>query len=141
MAEIKKAAIVAAKWWTDIISSPNLNSFNNGDRTSESSFFVMMLAHMNAMNHVATQEQLDKFNEILSKKISDELDSSSQVDLDCDYGPCVFLGEAAEEAGIDISLFPYKRMMWITCTSVEVKDGYGAEVKIIYRDNAESTTE
>ena len=132
MAEVKQAAIVAAQWWTEKIGNPNPNSFNNGDRTSNASFFMMMIGYKLATQKSASKEQLDKFCEILSQKISEELDHSNDLYVDCDYGPCSILFEAAELAEIDTCLFPFKRRMWIRADSVTVKDGYDASTDVLY---------
>ncbi len=122
----ENSALVAAKWWTDTISKPTPNSFNNGDRTSDSSFMVMMLGHMRAMQNLASEDQLKKFCSLLSNRIEEELHKSPQIYLDCDYGPCNILSECATKTGIDLCLFPFKRKMTVTSSSVEVKDGYDA---------------
>ena len=134
MAEIRQAAIDAAKWWTKAISNPNLNSFCNGDRTSNESFMIMMFGSLRAQEHTATEEQLKQFCDLLSQRIEDELSKTSKVELDCDYGPDYILGETAEEVGIDTCIFPYKRRMTVTSDSVEVKDGYDADWVQIYPD-------
>jgi len=138
MAELRQAAIVAAKWWTEKIRHPNLNSYCNGDRTSDSSFLTMMMMHTYAMDHEATEEQLDMFCEALSKRINIALDKGQEINIECNYGPCNILGVIADSLNIDIHLFPFKRTMWITSDSVEVKDGCDASVETIYPTKQES---
>lgn len=133
MAEIKEAAVIAAKWWTDKINKVNLNNFNNGDRTSDVSFMMMLVGAMNAMDNNPTPDQLEKFNEILSQKISDELDSDEELFIDTDYGPCEILGKAAKEAKIKRSVFPFKRMMWVSNTEVTVRDGLDSAESVLYK--------
>ena len=132
MAEVKQAAIVAAQWWAKKIGNPNPDSFNNGDRTSQSSFFIMMMGYQLATQKSASKEQLDKFCKILSQRISEELDHSNDIYIECDYGPCALLSEASKLAGIDTCLFPFKRSMWIRSDSVTVKDGYDASIDVLY---------
>ena len=134
MADVRQATIVAAKWWTEAISHPTPNSFNNGDRASANSFMMMMVGQRLAEKNAAKPEQLEAFFEILTKRIESELDKETRVQLDCDYGPCNILGEAAEEVGINTCLFPFKRRMNITTNSVEVKDGYDADWKMFYSE-------
>ena len=137
MAEIRQAATVAAKWWTEAIANPTPNSFCNGDRKSNESFILMMMGHMKAMQNAATKEQLEQFCNLLAQRIEDELADSSKVELDCDYGPDNILGETAEEVGIDVCVFPYKRSMYVTRYSVKVKDGYNASWVQLYPKKAE----
>lgn len=136
MAEVRQATTVAAKWWTNAIANPTPNSFCNGDRKSNESFMIMMMGHMNAMQNAATKEQLEQFCNLLSQRIEDELSKASRVDLDCDYGPDNILGETAEEVGIDVCVFPFKRRMHVTSNSVEVKDGYDAGWVQLYPEEA-----
>ena len=137
MAEVRQATIVAAKWWTNAIANPTLNSFCNGDRKSNESFMLMMIGHMLAMQNTPTEEQLESFRNLLTQRIEDELAKTSRVELDCDYGPCCILGETAEEVGIDVCLFPFKRTMHVTNDSVEVKDGYDACWVKLYPETSE----
>lgn len=136
MTDVRQATIVAAEWWTNAIANPTPNSFCNGDRTSDSSFMMMVVGHMLAEQNAASPEQIEAFRELLTKRIEVELENRSRVELDCDYGPCRLLGEAAEEVGIDMHLFPFKRRMHITSDSVKVKDGYDADWVTIYPENA-----
>lgn len=122
----ENSALVAAKWWTDTISNPTPNSFNNGDRTSDSSLMLMMLGHMRAMQNLASEDQLREFCSLLSNRIEEELHKYPKIYLDCDYDPCNILGECATKVGIDLCLFPFKRRMTVTSSSVEVKDRYDA---------------
>lgn len=137
MAEVRQATIVAAKWWTNVIANPTPNSFCNGDRKSNESFMIMMMGHMRAMQNAATEEQLEQFCNLLTQRIEDELATTSKVNLDCDYGPCCILGKTAEEVGIDVCLFPFKRRMQVTADSVEVKDGYDADWLKLYSEESE----
>lgn len=137
MTDVRQATIVAAEWWTNAIANPTPNSFCNGDRTSDSSFMMMIMGHMLAEQNAAKPEQLEAFRENLIKRIESELDREARVQLDCDYGPCNILGEAAEEVGINTRVFPFKRRMNITNTSVEVKDGYDADWKTLYSESAD----
>lgn len=137
MAEVQQATNVAAKWWTKAIANPTPNSFCNGDRKSNESFMIMMMGHMRAIKNAATKEQLEQFCSLLSQRIEDELSKNQRVDLDCDYGPDCILGETAEEVGIDLCLFPFKRIMHITNDSVEVKDGYDADWVQLYPENSD----
>ncbi len=98
---------------------------------------IMMMRHMRAMENAATKEQLEQFCNLLAQRIEDELAKASRVDLDCDYGPDNILGETAEEVGIDVCVFPFKRRMHVTSDSVEIKDGSDANWVTLYPKNAE----
>lgn len=137
MAEVRQATNVAAKWWTNAIANPTLNSFCNGDRKSNESFMMMMVGHMNAMQNAASEEQLEKFCNLLAQRLEDEFAKTSRIELECDYGPDCILGETAEEVGINLCLFPFKRRMHVTNDLVEVKDGYDASWVQLYPENAE----
>jgi hypothetical protein len=52
--------------------------------------------------------------------------------LDCDYGPDETLGNAARDAGLPSSQFPWKTTMWIRPGEVKVRNGYGRETQTIY---------
>ncbi len=134
MANIQQATIVAARWWTEKIGNPILDNFCNGDRRNTASFMIMMMGHTKALNHVASEKQLEKFCDMLAQRISEELTKTPKVDLDCDYVPCCILDETAKESEIDACLFPYKRIMQVTADSVKVKDGYDAKWVTIYHE-------
>lgn len=136
MANIPEAIIIAAQWWTNAITNPTLNSFCNGDRQSNESFMIMMMGHMNAMQNAATKEQLEQFCNLLAQRIENELAKTSRVELECDYGPDCILGETAEEVGINVCVFPFKRRMHVTSDSVTVKDGYDADWVQLYPEKA-----
>lgn len=135
---VKEAAIIAAKWWTELLAKPNPNNFNNGDRTSDVSLLLMMLGTMRAMDKPATPEQLENFNNLLAESISKELDSKDELFIDTDYGPCDILGDAAVKAGINTSIFPFKRMMWISEDKVVARDGLDASDVTLYHIASES---
>jgi len=97
----------------------------------------MMMGHMRAMNNAATKEQLEQFCNLLAQRIENELATSSRVELDCGYGPDNILGETAEEVGIDVCVFPFKRRMHVTKDSVEVQDGYDANWVQLYPEKTE----
>jgi len=53
--------------------------------------------------------------------------------IDTDYGPCEILGKAAKEAKIKTSVFPFKRMMWVSNTEVTVRDGLDSAESVLYK--------
>jgi hypothetical protein len=81
-----------------------------------------LLADLLAAKNTPTIEQLDKFEENLINLISKE--NIVKVHLDCDYTPCIMLYEAAMNAGIEPSVFPWKVNTITTETLLKVSDGY-----------------
>lgn len=132
MAEVLKAAAVAAKWWTKAIAYPTVNNFSNGDPSDNQASFLQLLGHLHAMDHRATELQLANFRNALSKRIEDEVNKSGNLELDCELDPCDLLSEVAKSSGINTCLFPFKRKMYITAYSVEIKDGYNANWRKIF---------
>ena len=119
----ESSALIAAKWWTDTISRPISNSFDNGDTTNDSSLMFVLFGQIRAMHNLESKDQLNDFCSLLTDRIEEELHKYPQIELDCDYSPCNILGECATKAGIDLCLFPFKRRMTVTANTVEVKDG------------------
>ncbi|MBP3707332.1 MAG: hypothetical protein J6J36_01825 [Clostridia bacterium] len=127
MAEVKAVAAIAAKWWRNkITDTANLSNHSNGE-SGDLGFMTALLGSMLAMNHTPSTKKADVFEEELSRLITRKLDESPSncISLSCDYGPDETLYEAAEAAGIDPSVFPFKRYMRISLDGVEVRDGYG----------------
>jgi hypothetical protein len=116
----ERVAKLTAKWWREKIKK---NDHNNGD-CSMTSMMAGVLANRLASNHTPTTEQLDKFEHKLGDLI--ELYSGSCLQLYCDYHPDQILSKAAEYAGINTSVFPWKTGTKTDSDKVFVSDGYGA---------------
>ena len=114
----KEAAKITAKWWRDRISKLN---HDNGD-SSQQSQLAGMFADLLAAKNAPSVEQLDKFEANLTHLISKE--NIVEVHLDCDYTPCIILYEAAMNAGIEASVFPWKVNTITTDNLLKVSDGY-----------------
>ena len=114
----KKAAEVTAKWWRDRISK---SGHDNGD-SSHQSQLSGLLADLLAAKNAPTIEQLNKFEANLIELISKH--NIVEVHLDCDYTPCIILYEAAMNAGIEASVFPWKVNTITTDNLLKVSDGY-----------------
>lgn len=115
----------AAKWWTDKLRQRAPH--DNGDN-SPANQFAMMLADM--LTTPMSEDQLNRFQEALEKEIAADLERHGWSSLGCDYGPCIELANAADQAGINTSNFPYKTHMHIRQHgkdnyTVQVADGYG----------------
>ena len=131
-----KLATIAAKWWTNAIAFPTINSFSNGDPSDNRASLLMLLGYVNAKTHYASNFQLANFRNILSKRIDEELSKTENLELDCEYDPCFILDEVAMEAGINNAVFPYKTKMSITPDSVKVQKGYNAKWTTIYSESS-----
>ncbi|MCR5146938.1 MAG: hypothetical protein K6B70_06320 [Clostridia bacterium] len=129
---VLQAAAVAAKWWTNAIAYPTVKNFSNGDPSDNQASFLQLLGHLQAMDHRATDIQLVNFRNTLSKRIEDEINKSGNLELDCELDPCDFLSKVAQSVGINTCLFPFKRKMYITAYSVEIKDGYNSNWHTIF---------
>ena len=78
---------------------------DNGDKIGES-HMAMFFADMVASNNYVTQEQIYIFNEELKNQINNR--EYNILETYCDYGPGVYLYEAAQKAGINSLVFPFK---------------------------------
>lgn len=124
MSKHEEAIILAAEWWVRRIQ---ILHHDNGDRSRECEF-AMILADMLAAKNRATEDQLDKFKIALINRLKME-NADRNIYLSCDYGPDYILGEAANMAGVNYNVFPYKVSTYITPDGkFMVRDGYGASV-------------
>lgn len=129
----EKLIDTAVNWWVEKVTG--FHHHDNGDK-SEQSALAMMMADI--MTKPVSGEQAEVFKEALKKLVTEELDRLEDwqkgwgVELGCDYGPCVLLGQAAAKAEIPTLNFPFKTWMRITETDVKVHDGYGAPEEVLY---------
>lgn len=127
--------VAAVDWWTDAILSP---SFDNGEEIDP--FFMTMLS--NTSHGSYSEEEIKIFRNNLAKSIAEELKTSYNCILSVDYHPCEILAEAAAKIGITgMSDFPWKTSMIISYSSVQVKQGHGAEFKTIWPYELENDIE
>ncbi len=126
----EKEAQIAANWWKNNIGV-NAKQ-NNGDE------FASLLMLMNSLKIKVGDEQKEVFAEALKESIKTELGYLGRVYVSVDYGPDIYLADAADKAGISYGAFPVKTAMWIYEGKVQVACGYGAEAKEIY--NAEQSS-
>ena len=112
----------AVNWWVEKLVGNQPHS--NGDN-SYTSIMTCLLA--DSMVKKISKKQLDTFKKVLATKIEEEAKAWQEVSIGCDYGPCVMLEQAALEAGISATNFPFKTWMYISGKDgVVVRDGYGA---------------
>lgn len=125
----REEATVAAEWWASKIDGRHHH--DNGDRSS-TGVMSMFLADM--CMEAPTKEQIEQFKESLISHLLDDENWSllGFGGLHCDYGPGLFLRDAAEEAGIEELNFPFKTSMYFQDGEILVRDGYMAPPKKIY---------
>ncbi len=134
---------VAAKWWRNQLVNPR---YDNGD-TSERGLMTSMMATM--ATTPATEEQLDKFEECLSRGLywEDCNGNSREFWVGVDYNPDRLLahaGQFAEIPGGGNTGFPWKTTMHINTAGmgkITVREGYGAEPRQIYPAHDEVSAE
>ena len=123
----KELACATAKWWRTKISNV---SHDNGD---SSCALAGLLADMLAAKNTPTEDQFNKFEEVLTKLLMKN--SDQVIYLNCDYYPCMILARAAEIAEINDSVFPWKTNSKTTATGLYVSDGYAQPFETIYEIN------
>lgn len=111
----------AVHWWANVFVNPRMDS---GD-TSPNGGVVSAMA-MLAVQPIMPEQQ-SAFREILSDKLTGtELLLGSLI---VDYHPCPTLAEAMDWAGIPQRKAPLKTRMWFRNGGVQVRYGYGSELK------------
>ena len=140
-----QAIITAVNWWADKINNPEPHS--NGDN-SPISIFACLFADMRQekLTELQLMEFRAKLAELIGRQIERDIEmyhSRVMVILCCDYDPCAMLFDAAQQAGISKSNFPYKTNMIIESTddgkyfTVKVSDGYRQPYVELYPVNEE----
>ena len=116
---------VAANYWADSLQT---RDFNNDDELT--SIFAMAIA---GSKREYTEEELKIFKESLSKDIYERVETYGTCTVDVDYGPCYFLAKAGKLINVDPFDFSWKTSMIVTKEKVTVRDGYGADRKVLYQ--------
>lgn len=104
-------ALAIANWWGDHVHT---NTHHDNGDNSMTGLFTSILA--DRLNEEVTDEARKKFVDILTDKILKRAEEKGRLlsfDLVCDYGPSIFLSDAAKEAGINCNNFPWKTHMGI----------------------------
>lgn len=123
--EYPEYAKVAANYWANAIQAPKLN---NGDGFTS---FIATVAAGPVKKY--TDEEIKTFQENLTESIYELTETYGECLLYVDYGPCPILANAGSLIGVNQMFgYPWKTRMYITKKSVEVKEGYGANKKVIY---------
>ena len=115
----------AAKWWADQICGNKPH--DNGD-SGRSSVFACMLADMG--REPVSDEQRKVFEDELVVQINKLFEEWGEngASIGCDYGPDLYLSNAADKAGINHLNFPFKTDMFFRNGVISVKEGYGQPI-------------
>lgn len=123
--EYPEYAKVAANYWANAIQAPKLK---NGDSFTS---FIATAAAGPVKKY--TDEEIKTFQDNLTESIYELTETYGECLLSVDYGPCSILANAGSLIGVNPMFgYPWKTRMYITKKSVEVKEGYGANRKVIY---------
>lgn len=123
---------VAARWWIEALKNPtfdNLGPTRGMDaKETFTNTMASVMAGMASDMNAPSEQSLARFAENLKlaiRKHEEDYKSPPYV-LATDYGPDMMLGTAAVNAGIGISRFPWKTVMWFGNGGVQVACGYAA---------------
>lgn len=131
----RQIAQVAAAWWRKAVERPKFDALGDGPRDAP-----MEMASVLAT--LAVPKTDEAVFVAFEKTLADMLYSTHERYVGVDYGPDGFLADAAILAGLSERRFPWKTGMWINWTegTVEVRHGYGAEIRTIYSTPSEGGT-
>jgi hypothetical protein len=137
LVEASSAAGAASIWWAAQIKNPTFRHTDPGSSDNPAVAILSMdLAYMVSEQTMADDQSTAKFVKILREKVQGELDACvddlTYINLDVDYGPGRLLKEAADEAGIPYSRFPWKTMMFVYPDHVIAALGYGAPSSLVW---------
>lgn len=99
----------AVNWWVEKVTANQPHS--NGDN-GYTSIVTCLLA--DSMVKKISKKQVEVFKKELAMRIEEEAKAWTEISIGCDYGPCVMLEQAALEAGIPATNFPFKTWMYIS---------------------------
>ncbi len=126
ISEKRETAQIAAKWWADKLRNGTVQ--DNGE---EMQSMMMTLLTMRAPKK--DEKDIEKFEQVLTELIDDEIESRGWAYLRVDYFPDGILKDAAEIAKIEISFeLPVKTWMRVSGEEVSVAEGYGSSTKQLY---------
>lgn len=120
---------IVVNWWANRI----IDTKHDNGAYDFTNFMANSLADMGVEK--LTEEQIEGFKKDLKEEINEmykEWGNCGDLYLGCDYSPCVALRNAAKKNNIPELNFPFKVSMWFSNAHVVVKNGYGAEMEILY---------
>lgn len=121
-------ALFLADWWAQQLVADQPK--DSGDTKSSAAINRLLASER---YNVSTKERHD-FEGLLAGWIVGRFAGDaapSRVVLSTDYGPEAFLAEAADAAGIDHLVFPFKTYTYLDNEGVWVKAGYGAGHRLL----------
>ena len=122
-------AKVAAEYWANSLQTRN---FNNGDELT--SIFAMAIA---GSKREYTEAELKIFKESLAEDVYEKVETYGNCTVDVDYGPCYILAKAGKLIDVDPFDYSWKTSMIVTKEKVTVRDGYGADRRILYQKTSD----
>lgn len=122
-------AKVAAEYWANSLQT---RDFNNGDELT--SIFTMAIA---GSKREYTEAELKIFKESLAEYVYEKVETYGNCTVDVDYGPCYILAKAGKLIGVDPFDYSWKTSMIVTKEKVTVRDGYGADRRILYQKTSD----
>ena len=121
---------IAVNWWAKTICGDTRGGSIGEDLDSE---LLMAFSNKIYPKDGILPEQVNKFKEVLAKKIMDKIYESDEViQMKCDYGADWLLYDAMKESGINPRRTPFKTNMYIRAYFAVVKEGYGAKDISLY---------
>lgn len=146
MAESRPEVVAAARWWADQLAGPSEHRIVRAGEPG-----AVTGALVNAASSLAarqfTAEEVEAFRVALEAELERHMDAhgwakavtegplwgSAMRRIGNDYGPDPVLVDAAEAAGLKLTMFdlPMKTNMWINPGSVRVSAGYGEPDQIL----------
>jgi len=115
-------------WWAEKVRAPKFNGLTEQERKDPRNDAYQLSEMMaSALVKPISGSQLNEFKKVLAEKIRD-LDWYD-INLAVDYDPTRILADAAEQAGIPKTNFPWKTTMFFDMNGkIKTRSGYGAEI-------------
>jgi hypothetical protein len=133
---MEKEIDAAINYWLEVLRRPlTQRKFDAGDGDIN----AMAAAHNIIQGPGAPDEaKLAVFAQALRRLAQEEITASryQEAIIRTDYEPKDILDKAADEAGISThsnGLWPFKTIVWVEPSLVKVKEGYGAEHRVLYQ--------
>jgi hypothetical protein len=128
------AATAAAQWWAEQVGAPAFRNTDSSDSPEDQRNMGLAgaMASMIADRHPVSATAGEKFVAALVPRIQRHLDNGVHATLGVDYGPDMELAEAASEAGVNSSRFPWKTIMWVEADHVYVSAGYRGRHTLVW---------
>ena len=133
---ILPVAKIGAAWWTNIICGDSRGGSLGNDLESK---IIMSISNQIFPKESVSDEQKNKFEEILTEKIMDAIleYNGESVTINCDYGTDILIYQAMEESGVSTARTPFKTEMCINAFDVSVRNGYGAKQETLFDDTTD----